>query len=42
MSGLNPFINDRLKMEEGKLYVAFGDFRAPFDKVNRDILMGKL
>ena len=39
---LSAVINNRLKKDRGKLYVAFVDFRAAFDTVDRDILMEKL
>lgn len=39
---LNSLINNRLKHRGKKLYVAFIDFRAAFDKVNRKKLSEKL
>lgn len=39
---LNSIINNRLKKKGGKLYVAFVDFSAAFDKVDRDLLLRKL
>lgn len=39
---LNSLINQRLKVPGGRLYVAFIDFKAAFDTVDRTILMEKL
>lgn len=39
---LNSLIGNKLKMKGGKLYVAFVDFKAAFDMVDRDLLMRKL
>lgn len=39
---LNALINNKIKNVGGKLYVAFVDFKAAFDKVDRDIMLEKL
>ncbi|XP_034935878.1 uncharacterized protein [Chelonus insularis] len=39
---LNALINNRLKVKRGKLYVAFIDFRAAFDTVDRQIMLKKV
>ena len=39
---LNLLINTRIKKKRGKLYVAFGDFKATFDKVNRKLMIRKI
>lgn len=39
---LNSLINNKLKNKAGKLYVAFVDFRAAFDKLDREVLLQKL
>lgn len=39
---LNTLINRKLKIKRGKLYVAFVDFKAAFDSVDRKTLMGKI
>ena len=39
---LNSLINNRIKKKGGKLYVAFVDFKAAFDKVNRKLMLRKI
>lgn len=39
---LNALINNRLRKKKGKLYVAFVDFKAAFDKIDRNLLLKKL
>lgn len=39
---LNAVINKKLKVKGGKLYVAFIDFKAAFDRVNREKMIVKL
>ena len=39
---LNSLINNRLKKKGRRLYAAFVDFRAAFDKVDRNILLNTL
>lgn len=39
---LNALINNKLKQKGGKLYVAFVDFKAAFDSVDRVLLLRKL
>ena len=39
---LNTIIGNRLKRKGGKLHVAFVDFAAAFDKVNRESLWKKM
>ncbi|KAI4476751.1 hypothetical protein M0804_013368 [Polistes exclamans] len=39
---LNAIINNRLKAKGGKLYLAFNDLKAAFDRVNREKMIVKL
>ena len=39
---LNSLINDRIQKKGGKLYVAFIDFKAAFDKLNRKLILRKM